>query len=73
MYTTTIAINNPEVYIKSPHLLREDVLTRLCAEAEAINGTKPGKDEIDIISGFPELLNNELLPFKVEWEIIPKV
>jgi len=72
MYTTTIAINNPEVYIKSPQLLREDVLTRLSVEAETIIGKRPGKDEINIISGFPELINGELLPFRVEWEILPK-
>jgi hypothetical protein len=72
MYTTTIAIDNPEGYIKSPHLLKEDILTKLCAEAETIKGTKTGKDEINIISGFPELINGELLPFMVEWEIVPK-
>ncbi|MDQ3291826.1 MAG: hypothetical protein M3Q05_11115 [Bacteroidota bacterium] len=72
MYTTTIIINNPEGYVRSPQLLREDVLEKLCVEAEAKTGAKPGKDEILIISGFPELINGELLPFKVEWEIVPK-
>ncbi|QMU30439.1 hypothetical protein [Adhaeribacter radiodurans] len=72
MYTTTIVINNSEAYVRSPQLLREDVLTKLCVEAEAVTGARPEKDEIEIISGFPELIDGELLPFTVEWEIIPK-
>ncbi len=70
MYKTTIIINNPDSYVKSPQLLKEDVLTTLCSEAEAKTGTRPDKDGINIISGFPELIDGELLPFQVEWEIV---
>jgi hypothetical protein len=72
MYTTTIIINNPDSYVKSPQLLKEDVLTTLCKEAEGKTGTRPEKDEINIISGFPELIDGELLPFQVEWELVAK-
>ncbi|RDC63141.1 hypothetical protein [Adhaeribacter pallidiroseus] len=72
MYTTTIIINNPDSYVKSPQLLKEDVLTKLCTEAEVKSGSRPDKSDINIISGFPELIDGELLPFQVEWEIVAK-
>ncbi|QNF34433.1 hypothetical protein HUW51_17510 [Adhaeribacter swui] len=72
MYTTTIIINDPDIYVKSPQLLKEDVLAKLCSEAESKIGTRPEINEINIISGFPELIDGQLLPFKVEWEIIGK-